>query len=180
MNTATQLVVYLDKEKAAQVLETIPTLTVPPVGLLVIVQLISCSFLGSSWLGFVIFLLTKIVLGLFIMILVVIVAWLKYLVKRDSPLAILNQEGLWLYQFGFIPWEDITEFSAYQALGNTKAGEIIGIRYKNSLKIFRQADWGGKMGIFWAWVFRYHHARLAGIDIPNEEVVSFAQKYLKK
>lgn len=103
--------------------------------------------------------------------------WGAFLIpKKGEPVAILNQDGIWLARFGFIDWKEISEFALYSYKGTP---EVIGIRVKNNAKISKQSSIAGKLDFFWAKLMGYPPIRLSGIALENDEVISFARQFLQ-
>ncbi|MFC1870696.1 hypothetical protein ACFLXW_00340 [Candidatus Dependentiae bacterium] len=96
--------------------------------------------------------------------------------KKDEPVAILNQDGIWLARFGFISWKEIDEFASYSYQGTP---EVIGIRVKNNEKISKQSSIAGKLDFFWAKLMGYPPIRITGIALENDEVINFAIQFLR-
>ena len=99
-----------------------------------------------------------------------------FLIKKVEPLARLNKDGIWVQYFGFIPWHQIDEFKEY----SYKDSPIIaiGIRVKDLKALSKQASLGGKMGVFWSKIFGYPPIQLTSLAIDNEQIISFAQRFL--
>lgn len=95
--------------------------------------------------------------------------------KKGDPVAILNQDGIWHYRFGFISWKEIDEFEPYSYRSTP---EVIGIRVKNNKKISKQSSIGGKLDFFWAKLMGYPPIRIVGIALENDEVIFFAKQFL--
>lgn len=96
--------------------------------------------------------------------------------KKEEPMAIINQDGIWMARFGLIPWKEIVEFGPYSYRGTP---EVIGIRVKDNDKISRQSSIAGKLDFFWARWIGYPPIRITGIALPNNEVINFAKQFLK-
>ena len=95
--------------------------------------------------------------------------------KKGDPIAILNQDGIWHYRFGFISWKKINEFEPYSYWDTP---EVIGIRVRDNKKISKQSSVAGKLDFFWAKLMGYPPIRIVGIVLKNEEVISFAKQFL--
>jgi hypothetical protein len=85
--------------------------------------------------------------------------------------AILSEKGIWVKYYKFILWENITEFD--------DLGWYISINVGDPKLLSKQADLGGKVAIFWSKIFGYHHINISNITVSNEEIISFASKYIK-
>jgi hypothetical protein len=95
--------------------------------------------------------------------------------KEPEDLARLTNEGIWVRNFGFIPWNEIAIFDNFQ-YGTPMIN--IGIRVKDSKKLFKQANLSGKMAIFWSKIFGYPPIIIANTDMDNEQIISFARRFL--
>jgi hypothetical protein len=93
-----------------------------------------------------------------------------------DPLAILNPKGIWVYDFGFIPWDNVETITRclYPAGSNF---EYVGIQLKDIVSARTQANWSGKLRLFWAKIFGYYHIMLSNAAVSNDEIVSVAQCY---
>ncbi len=96
--------------------------------------------------------------------------------KKGDPIAILNQDGIWHYRFGFITRKEIDEFEPYSYRSSP---EVIGIRVKNNKKISKQSSVAGKLDFFWAKWMGYPPIKITGIALSNDEVIGFAKQFLK-
>ncbi len=96
--------------------------------------------------------------------------------KSPDPAARLNKDGIWIKHFGLVSWPEIDEFKEYIYPGVPISG--IAIRVKNLNRIFFQASIIGKLGVFWSKVFGYPPIIIANIEIENQQIMEFAQRFL--
>jgi len=97
-----------------------------------------------------------------------------FVMIEKRPVVILNQMGIWIKHYNFIPWKDIEILTSYPIAGTL---EGLGIVVKNPKKLSKQSNIHGKLSMFWAKLFNSYHATLSNIDTPNEEIISFYQQH---
>lgn len=98
--------------------------------------------------------------------------------KNNDPAAQLNHEGIRVKYFGFIAWSEIEELSEYQFQGVSVVG--IGIRVHDLKSLSKQAAFSGKLGIFWSKIFGYPPIIIANIVLDNEQVITYAKRFIKE
>lgn len=95
----------------------------------------------------------------------------------EKPAAILSSEGIWLKDFGFIPWDNIAEINVYRI--PTTPIDVIVVRLKDVTSISNQASFGGKCALFWAKIFKYkYHITLSCLALENDEIVAHAKHFM--
>lgn len=125
----------------------------------------------------IILFIIKVILFLFIIIFSTSVLWIS-MINEDEPAAILDSEGIWIKEFGFIEWNYISKIDTYRYRDNVLL-ESIAIDVDKNFPLSRQATWSGKMRIFWSKLFGYPAILISSITIPNHEVIEFAQQFIK-
>ena len=123
--------------------------------------------------------ITKVIQGLliaFINLLILAIAYTFFFI-RNKPAAILTQNGIWVLNFGFIPWHMISKMGPYSS---GFPHQVIGIYVHDVKFLSRQASSDGKLRLFWAKIFNYPHIFLANTNISNGEILEFAQNFLHK
>ena len=99
-----------------------------------------------------------------------------YIVKAKGPTVIIDKNGIWIKYYNFIPWNNIEECNPYIMFGTT---EGIGLRIKNIQEAIENAERSGKLGLFWAKLFkRYYQITLSNLDISNDEILHFTKQYV--
>lgn len=98
--------------------------------------------------------------------------------KDNETAAILDKEGIWIKEFGFIEWDYISKIETYRYRDNVLL-ESIAVHVDKNFKLGKQAAWSGKMRIFWSKLFGYPAILISFITIPNHEVIEFAQQFIK-
>lgn len=99
-----------------------------------------------------------------------------WLMKDNLPMAILDQEGIWVMRYGFIPWQEVKEVSLYYVPSTPL--ESVGIRVHDPVKIARQSTLSGKATFWYSKIFQYPPIILANSDIDNEIVVQTANHFM--
>ncbi len=176
MEKTKKLIIHLNKNNTTQALIAMPIMLTAMICLLFILPKTTPNILISFCL-----LLIKAFLYLGIGLFAAgILYYIKYLFgKTDKPVAILDEHGILVNHFGFTPWEGVNDITTYQMPGPNNGMEFIGITVKNRNDLSKQADWSGKIGIFWAKVFGNYDITLSNIDARNEEIIRFARQYMK-
>ena len=180
MNEPKQLIIHFDKTILTQALIVLPAVIIASLFTLSIVNPIQPYSLSIPlFLGSLILFLIKTFLYFCIGFFSIGGIFSLWYIITTSPVAILDQHGIWVNHYGSIPWSNIKNFAPYSAAGNGKL-MTLGIMLKDPKILAPQADWYGNLGLFWAKVFRYNHINLSGLNASNESVVAFAQQYLNK
>lgn len=94
-----------------------------------------------------------------------------------GPIAVLNQKGIWVRNFGFINWREISEFGIYKT--PSAPIETIAIRVNNLSLLQQQATFSGKCAIFWSKIFGYPPVFLASTAARNYEILVFAKRFIE-
>ncbi|MGB8367587.1 MAG: hypothetical protein WCD44_04475 [Candidatus Babeliales bacterium] len=199
MNTKPEFFVYFDKKfTGIMLLLLFPFLCITAFNFL-LVPLSSFKELNLPYLSYF-FIFFQIIIWCIIVLF--ILGWFYLLMQMLSkkPMAILKKEGVWINRHGFISWQHIETIFSYVSNPDNiknlpirlqKKNTMIGIKIrKESISLInKQSSLSGKLVFFWSKFFGYyyakffdhhHHITLACTDIPAEEIVSFADRYLKK
>jgi hypothetical protein len=96
--------------------------------------------------------------------------------RNKGPLAILDPKGIWIYDVGFIPWDNIATVTLCSYQAGSKL-EYVGIQLRDVSTARAQASWSGKSRFFWAKIFGYHHIMLSNAAVSNDEIIYFARLY---
>ncbi len=107
-----------------------------------------------------------------------IIGFISVLLLKNEPedLAKFTNKGVWVRDFGFIPWEDIATLDKFQ-YGTPLIN--IGIRVNDSYKLFKQASFNGKMAIFWSKIFGYPPIIIAHLEMDHEQIIAFAHRFME-
>jgi len=98
------------------------------------------------------------------------------IVSKNRKTAILDQDGIWIRFFGFIAWNEIIYFNLWKIPGTPV--ETIAIQVKDPKRLSQQASLSGKISLFWSKLFDNPHITLGNVTTSNEEILSFARKYI--
>jgi hypothetical protein len=98
------------------------------------------------------------------------------ILSKQHTTAMLDQNGIWVRFFGFIPWDDVIYFNTWIVPGTPL--ETIAIQVKDPNSLFKQASFNGKVSLFWSKIFNNPHITIANITVPNEVIISFARNYI--
>ena len=131
-------------------------------------------------LGFVLF-LVKIGLGLLISLFLIMIVVFIFQIKNNKPLAILNEKGIWLRSYKFIPWEYIDRISEFQPKYAPLAPMTIAIWIKKNPSVVKKLSWQVKAGIFFSKFTGYQHITFGTMRVDeNLKIIKFAQKQLSE
>jgi len=99
-----------------------------------------------------------------------------FFAKNLEILAIVNAQGIWINEFGSIPWANVANVvQCYYPAGSKF--EYVGIQFKDITTIRDQASWAGKCRLFCAKTFGYYHAMLTNATVSNNEIMSAIKHY---
>jgi len=177
MNKTAQLIVNFDKKNTSLVLKLMPAMVVAMAVGLFYFSNANIFFPGAPFLNFLVSAVIKTFLcfGIGLFLIGTIVAF--FVARYKGAAAILDQNGIWIRHYNFIPWKNIEEFAPYMVGGKLEA---IGIQVKDPKILFKQSNLGGKIGIFWTKLFGTPHITLSNLDTENETIIVFAHRYLKQ
>lgn len=100
-----------------------------------------------------------------------------YVFKYEGPAIVLDQQGLWVRHFNFIPWKNVETMNPYTLWGTPT--EVIGIRVKDIAAAYHNAERIGKIRLWWTKRFgTYHITTFAQLDMSNEELMKFFQQHI--
>lgn len=101
----------------------------------------------------------------------------SYIFTYEGPAIALDQRGIWVRHFNFIPWENVEKIGIYTLWGTPT--EVIGVRIKNVAPAYHNAERIGKIRLWWTKRFgSYHLGTLARLDVNNEEVMKFIEQHI--
>jgi hypothetical protein len=172
-----QLIIPFDKKTFMQGMVIMPVMVIAIQFLLYMIPSINVrAFSWESFIELFILLLIKSFLYFFTGVFTLTAVYAIFCIYRNKPTAILDENGIWINHFGFIPWNDIDKITLYPLdYGNIN---LIGIMVKDPKMISKQSDWEGKLNLFWAKIFGYYHIRISHTS-ANESILSFASQYVK-
>lgn len=178
MNKTEKLVVHFDKVAAWTALKTIPIIIILlAIGLFIFLQ---TDFASSPDRSFIIFLIEggiKLFFYLAIGVLSFSVLYYCFFLSFKVPAAILDQNGIWVKNYNFIPWSNVEVFAPYIMFGDS---EVVGIRVKDVQDLSKKASFNGKLSILWSKISGYPHIMLSNLAVENKDVITFAHRYLKQ
>ena len=191
MNNQTEITINYDKKTQKLALYLIPfAITV----ILLVMTLVTTwlnilikTFFKKSFFGFFILLITKSIFYLFIASLVIGLVAMILTTDFTKPLAILDENGIWIHHFGFINWNNIAEIQN-PSFHKTENAAIIKIRVKNIKPVRNQVDLHGWLVLFYAqllgpWfsAYRYINIMVPGSEqnLSPEKIMDFAKQHLK-
>lgn len=113
---------------------------------------------------------------LFFVVLSLSILYAIFFLNFEDPILILEEDGMWVKHFGFVPWWNIDVIINY-TYGTPI--EILGISFKETSTIYKQASLTGKVYILFAKIFGSYHINFANLTIAHEEIISIASEYMK-
>ena len=138
-------------------------------------------FLSLSLSAYLWLLLAKTIQGILLLMIALFVVSLMYAItlsKSNKPAAVINEEGVWVNYFNLIPWSNIADVTLYKSPGTPI--EVVAVLPKEYRSVFKNASGSGKMAILTSKLFGYCPILIANIELDNEDVIEFAQQFLKK
>ncbi len=99
-----------------------------------------------------------------------------YRIARTAPMAIINASGIWLKQFGVIPWNNILEVTAFPAPN----APSIGIQVRDTNLLSKQASIAGKLIIFESTMLHCPTIVIDNLEVNNQTILSFADQFIEK
>ncbi len=145
-----------------------------------------CVYLGfyilvenlKPTLGYLLVGVIQAIIALVSLFFLLITCYSLHLLIVGRKVAELNEKGIWVNGYGFIPWNEIDEFYTYYPKGPV---EIIGICVKDLSKLSNQVSFFVRVGIPVAKFFkRRPHITISSIAIDNQVVVDFAKRHMKR
>lgn len=97
-----------------------------------------------------------------------------YRVNRKVPMAIINSSGIWIKQFGIIPWKNVHEINTYLSI------ESIGIQVRDTAMLSNQATIAGKLIILESKILNCPTIVIDNIELDNQTVLSFAKQFIEE
>jgi len=170
MNPPSELIIYPDMPLMWRALAITLAMS------LVAGALFATTFWFPYFLPSFMVLLIQILLGLFTLVLFGSGIAGVFVLMDKRPLAILNQEGIWVKYYGFIPWDQVLEMAPYTIA--TTPILALGIRIRDVSLLSKQAMITAKWGLLSAQFFGYPHITLANMTHGYEEIMLFARKYM--
>ena len=92
-------------------------------------------------------------------------------------MAIINQDGIWIKQFGIIPWPNIRSVAIYPVPGTPL--EVIGIYIRDTALLSQQASIAGKLILLQSRLFNFPTISLDNIELENHVVIEFAKRFIR-
>ncbi|MCK5633217.1 hypothetical protein KAH94_05675 [bacterium] len=102
---------------------------------------------------------------------------LPFMMRYKGPASILDENGIWVKNYNFVPWEDIEKVDLF-SFGN--APKCLGIWVKDRETLSDQSNVTGKIAIFFTKIFKTPHISLGNLDKEYDELIVFAHRYWKK
>jgi len=98
-------------------------------------------------------------------------------IKSDKPAVLVNQDGIWTYNYGFVSWTTVSTITM-QTVFSTPI-EYVGIKVKSRFNLFKQAPLSGKVGIFWSVLFGYAPVLIYAKQEELKAILDIAERYHK-
>ena len=199
MNTQSELIVHFDKNFVGTILLILlPFLSIAAFKLFLVPINSFKATISSSYFSYVL-VPFQVIIGFSIVLFAFLWFYLLIQMIDKQPVAILNKQGIWINRHGLIPWQHIEAIYPYISHPDNVKNLPVQIQAKNiavGIKIKKdslfliseQSSWGGKSVLFWAkllgnfyakFLDYHHHITLSCTNIPAEEIISFAHRYIK-
>lgn len=108
---------------------------------------------------------------------VIYLAYCTYRILRKAPMAVIDSNGIWIQQFGVIPWNNILKLEKPIIMGVPV--EALGIHIRDTKALSKQATIPGKLIIFEAKLLKTPTIVLDNIALKYDTIASFAQQFTK-
>lgn len=95
-----------------------------------------------------------------------------------KPVAIINKDGIWINQFGLIPWHNISDIRS--CCYRESPYSTLSIHVHDLKKLSSNAPFLGKCAVFWGKLFRYNPVIIGELALPTETIVEFAKQFMVK
>ncbi len=101
--------------------------------------------------------------------------------SKNNVMAVVNEKGLKLKFYNFIPWEYVERIEEYKSSYSPQAPIQLALWLKTDKQTRKNLSFSAKMGIFWSKITGYQHITFGGMDSEeNLRILEFAQDCLKK
>jgi len=99
-----------------------------------------------------------------------------YRIARIAPMAVINQNGIWIKQFGIIPWNNIFEVTAFPAPN----APSIGIQVRDAALLSKQASIAGKLIMFESKMLHCPTIVIDNLEVNSQTIISFANEFIQE
>jgi hypothetical protein len=145
---------------------------------------------GFTWLAIMLFLLFytlkshstsypflafKWSLLIIIVCIIIYLIYCSYRILRKAPMAIINPQGIWIQQFGIIPWNNILKLERPTIMG--VAVEALGIHIRDTKALSKQATLAGKLIILESKYLKTPTIVLDNIELNYDTIAGFARQF---
>ena len=120
----------------------------------------------------------QIILGLIFTIALISCFYSLYRIARTTPMAIINSKGIWVKQFGIIPWHNIQKVDKCYVM-NMPVEKAVGIKVHDTGSLSKQATIAGKMIIFESKILKCPTIVFDNIELETETIIIFANQFMQ-
>jgi hypothetical protein len=102
----------------------------------------------------------------------------SYRFNRKTPMAIINEEGIWIKQFGIIPWNNIHILE--KPIIHGIQIEALGIQVRDTQLLSKQASIAGHLIILESKILKCPTIVIDTIELNFDEITNFTDQFLEK
>lgn len=166
---AKELVVRFNVENTKKTIALLPAAAIMvATGVVMVRALLGAGLLRTSLLIF---------LACFaIMVFIMGIAGVLQTTSR-APAAVINDDGIWVRNFGLIPWDNIRDVYAYHYKNSPL--ETIGIHVHNIKVLASQGSIGARCSIFCSKLLGTPPITLSNLAVSNRTIIQFAKQFMR-
>lgn len=98
----------------------------------------------------------------------------------NKPAAVLDSHGIYVNKFGLIPWSNIVSVQSYVMNFGPNIRLGIGVVIADQSAVYKQAQWDGKLELYWARKYGYYPIKILNISLDQHAAfLTFAKNYTK-
>lgn len=109
---------------------------------------------------------------------VTLIFYSLYRVLRVEPMAVVSPSGIWIKQFGIIPWSNIQELDAFTIQGIPQPYSLA-IQAKDVTLLSKQASIAGKLILYESKVLNCPTIVIDKLELDSQTILNFASQYME-
>jgi hypothetical protein len=98
-------------------------------------------------------------------------------VINKGPVAVIDSKGIWVFEYGFMSWDNIEKVVRYAAPMTGGELEFVAIQLKDVSPLHKQATLSGKFELLMAKIFGYYPVMITNAAVSNDDIMYFIQLY---
>ena len=101
-----------------------------------------------------------------------------YKLINKTPIAIISSSGIWIKQFGIIPWSNILAVNPYLCSRFHPSIESVGIQVRDIALLSKQASITGKSIILQSKILKCPTFVIVNMELEAKTVINFAKQFI--